>query len=211
MTLHVNIEKKLFHKQLRFDHGFTHLITGIQGVSGAGKTTILKVIAGLTQCDAGAIYFNETVWLDTKCCYHYPTQKRNVWFVMQQTALFPKMSVEENILFSQNMQWSKKRSPQVPPKQLSFFLDALEIAEYANESVERLSGGQQQRVALARALMSQPELLLLDEPFNGLDDVTHTKVMFFLKQFIEAQRIQTILVSHSKAELSFMTNEIVQI
>ena len=211
MTLSIDISKQLFKKNLQFQHEITSPITSIQGISGAGKTTLLRIIAGLEICQKGTIFFQNQCWLDTQRAFVYPTYKRNIGFVMQEPALFPTMTVEENILFSSKMSWNKKRLATDMTGKMHDHLEQLGLIDYRQQSVLQLSGGQKRRVALVRALLSQPQLLILDEPFTGLDDKMLSQVLAFLKQQISNLHLTTLLVSHGKEEVAFLTDAVISI
>lgn len=211
MTLSIDISKQLFKKNLQFRHEITSPITSIQGISGAGKTTLLRIIAGLEICQKGTIFFQNQCWLDTQRAFVYPTYKRNIGFVMQEPALFPTMTVEENILFSSKMSWNKKRVAADMTEKMHDHLEQLGLIDYRQQSVLQLSGGQKRRVALVRALLSQPQLLILDEPFTGLDDKMLSQVLTFLKQQISNLHLTTLLVSHGKEEVAFLTDAVISI
>ncbi|WP_082348562.1 ATP-binding cassette domain-containing protein [Enterococcus sp. RIT-PI-f] len=211
MTLSIDISKQLFKNNLQFQHEITSQITSIQGISGAGKTTLLRIIAGLEICQKGTIFFQNQCWLDTQRAFVYPAYKRNIGFVMQEPTLFPTMTVEENILFSSKMSWNKKRVATDITERMHDHLKQLGLIDYRQQSVLQLSGGQKRRVALVRALLSQPQLLLLDEPFTGLDDNMLYQVLAFLKQQIKNHHLTTLLVSHGKEEVAFLTDVVISI
>ncbi|MCD6433905.1 MAG: ATP-binding cassette domain-containing protein, partial [Sulfurimonas sp.] len=134
----------------------------LAGESGSGKTTLLRVFAGLEDA-TGTLQIGEEMWLDSK--KSLPPQKRGIGFVFQDYALFPNMSVEENLLFVNR------------DRDLANHLLAMtELSSLANRLPNRLSGGQQQRVSLCRALMNRPKLLLMDEPLSALDPAMRTKL-----------------------------------
>ena len=132
----------------------------LYGPSGAGKTSILRMLSGLMPPDDGSIEVNGTSWFDGTSKSHIPSRKRNVAFVFQDFALFPHMTVMENICFAM---------PYRDEKQAQELLDFVDLKELQAVKPHLLSGGQQQRVALARALAQQPKILLLDEPLSALD------------------------------------------
>lgn len=211
MELKVQLKKELFLKQLSFSYDFRALITGLNGTSGAGKTTILKAIAGIEHGEESKIVYQGDVWTDTNKGFHLPVYQRNIGFLMQDTALFPNMNVQENICFSQRTKWKKKQKKQPESGYFDYLISWLGIEAYANQPIQKLSGGQKQRVALARALYSQPDLLLLDEPFTGLDEENCQNALELVKEVIEKEQIPAIVVSHRTSELKFLTDTIVTI
>lgn len=173
------------------------------GPSGAGKTTLLRMIAGLEQPDSGTITVDEEVWFDSAKKINLPPQKRSIGFVFQDYALFPTMSVRENLLFAASSQISK-----------TFIDELLELTELTNLSDRRpdtLSGGQKQRVALARALVRKPKVLLLDEPLSALDSAMRIKLQDEFALIHTRLRVTTLLVSHDIAETVKLSDRLAQI
>lgn len=173
------------------------------GPSGAGKTTLLRMIAGLEQPDSGFIRVDNEIWFDSVKRINLPPQKRSIGFVFQDYALFPTMSVYENLLFAASVHTPK-----------SFINELLELTELANLSdryPDTLSGGQRQRVALARALVRQPKILLLDEPLSALDMTMRIKLQDELALIHTRLGVATLLVSHDIAETVKLSNRLAQI
>lgn len=173
------------------------------GPSGAGKTTLLRMIAGLEQPDSGTISVDETIWFDSAKKINLPPQKRSIGFVFQDYALFPTMSVRENLLFAAHSESS-----------ISFVNELLELTELTHlrdRRPETLSGGQKQRVALARALVRKPKILLLDEPLSALDSAMRLKLQDELGLIHTRLGITTLLVSHDIAETVKLSNRLAQI
>ena len=162
------------------------------GHSGAGKTTLLRILAGLTRPDKGRIVFNGTVWFDSEKRINMSPQGRNVGYMFQDYALFPNMTVEQNISFAQRI----KDNAEVAKLMVLFDLEALK-----NQHPAKLSGGQKQRVALARALAAKPNLLLLDEPLSALDWDMRTLLQQEIKKAHELMNSVTLLVSHDVSEV----------
>ncbi len=169
------------------------------GPSGCGKTTLLRCIAGFESLSAGRILlFNEGI-------DHLPPNRRPVNTVFQQYALFPHMSVADNIAFSLRM---LKRDPREITQTVERMLNLVHMTEFAGRHPAQLSGGQQQRVALARALASQPKVLLLDEPLSALDLKLRQAMRVELKQLQEETGITFILVTHDQEEALTMGDRI---
>ena len=162
------------------------------GASGTGKTTLLRMIAGLTKPDKGYISYGDLVWFNSNEKINLPPQVRNIGFVFQDYALFPNMSVEENIEYGQ-IKTDKEFSQDI--------LKTFALTELRKIKVPQLSGGQKQRVALARALARKPSILLLDEPLSALDSGIRASLQ---EEIIKAHTLfnaTTLLVSHDLAEV----------
>ena len=173
------------------------------GKSGSGKTTLLRIIAGLETPDSGEIIFDDEVWFDGSKKINLPPQKRGVWFVFQDYALFPNMSVRQNLEFAlKNKNESKK---------VDEILEIMEITNLSSMMPHNLSGGQKQRVAVARSLMSNPKMLLLDEPLSALDHVMRAKLQDELLAVHKRFNITSILVSHDIGEVFKLSNRVFKI
>lgn len=170
-------------------------ITVIQGVSGCGKTTLLKVIAGLYDIDDGQILFNG---LDIT---HVPANQRNIAYVSQSTILYPHMTVFDNIAYP-------LKQASVPPEEIKrrvFELSKImNIGLLLSRKPKVLSGGQQQKVAIARALVKQPTLLLLDEPFSNLDPKTALSLLSLIKHLQALFQLTIILVTHHEKDANML-------
>jgi len=207
MSLSIKIHHQLYPNRLDIESELDQLITGISAPSGAGKTTLLNIIAGLTQAEQAEISFQGQAWEDSKS--FVPPHKRNLAYVMQEVALFPNMNVSDNIAFSRRTK--EKASLGEEPELIEQLAQELSIEAFLKQPIQKLSGGQKQRVALARALYSKPKLLLLDEPFNGLDEETAEQSMSLIKKMIEEAQLQTLVVSHRKSELTALCNDIMSL
>lgn len=175
-------------------------IIAITGPSGAGKTTLLRQIAGLVTPDFGHIKFGNNIWLDTDNKTFQSPQLRSIGFVFQDYALFPHLTVKENLLFA-----LKKGNDQ---KIINELLDSVELTQLADRKPHQLSGGQQQRVALARALVRQPDLLLLDEPLSSLDHTMRLRLQEYLLKLQKQQGFTMLIVSHDLGEIFRMANQV---
>ncbi len=162
------------------------------GPSGAGKTTLLRLIAGLETPDSGIIEVDGEVWFDRAKKINLPPQKRSIGFVFQDYALFPTMSVRNNLLFAAESAEQRRNVDEL--------IELVELTQLSNRLPATLSGGQKQRVALARALVRHPKILLLDEPLSALDPSMRQKLQDELALIHERLDVTTLLVSHDIAE-----------
>jgi molybdate transport system ATP-binding protein len=169
-------------------------ITKIFGPSGAGKTTFLKIIAGLVTPEKGNIAFNEIIWLDTESGVNLQPQKRLTGFVFQDYALFPNMNVRQHLEYATG-----------DTKWIDRLLATGKLETLQDHKPEHLSGGQQQRLAILRALAIKPKLLLMDEPFSALDPEMKTALIADLKLLFKELGVTVLIVSHNPQELDGLT------
>jgi len=162
------------------------------GVSGVGKTTILRMLAGLMKPDSGRIVVDGVVWFDAAKRINLQSQQRQIGFMFQDYALFPSMTVYENLAFAQR----KSNPGQISELLVAFGLEALQY-----HKTTKLSGGQKQRVALARALASQPKLLLLDEPLSAVDASMRQSLQEVILKTHHLHQTTTLMVSHDLSEV----------
>ncbi len=176
--------------KMQFEEG--QLVT-VYGKSGAGKSTLLMLLAGLMNPEKGYISMGKDVWTDTNKNIFLPPQKRNIGFVFQEYALFPNMTVRENLCFG----LAKGQSKAIVDK----LVDIIDLGQLQNRKPNTLSGGQKQRVALARALVSQPRMLLLDEPLSALDHEMRVKLQSYILEVHREFGLTTLLISHDVSEI----------
>lgn len=176
------------------------LIT-LYGESGAGKTSTLRILAGLLNPESGTIRVNGEVWLDTDKGINLKPRFRSIGFVFQDYALFPNMTVRENIEYA--MTGPKDR------KHVSEMVGIFGLGELESRFPETLSGGQKQRVALARALACRPALLLLDEPLSAIDAGMRATLQDYILKFHRQMELTTILVSHDAGEIFRMADQVI--
>ncbi|MDC0612379.1 ABC transporter ATP-binding protein [Vibrio sp.] len=163
------------------------------GASGCGKTTLLKAIAGLLPISSGQVLINGRLMDDGE--HHLPTEQRNIGLIFQDYALFPHLTVAQNIQFGlQGM--TKEEKSSVTQR----MLELVHLQELGNRYPHQLSGGQQQRVAIARSLAYQPDLLLLDEPFSNIDTQVRHELISEIRKLFKEQGITAIFVTHSREE-----------
>jgi molybdate transport system ATP-binding protein len=170
------------------------------GPSGAGKTTLLRMLAGLTRPDGGRIEVDGETWYDSAAGINLSPQRRRVGMVFQDYALFPNMTVRGNLEFALQNRRETAR--------VDAILEAMHLSELALRRPDTLSGGQKQRVALARALVSEPRLLLLDEPLSALDPAMRARLQDEILALQRRFSIAAILVSHDMAEVQRMAGRV---
>ena len=200
--LKVKIKKQLNDFSLDVDFTVADETMAILGASGCGKSMTLKCIAGIEKPDSGYIEFNGRVFFDSEKNINLSTKQRRAGYLFQNYALFPNMTVEQNIAFVTN--GSKEEKKVIVEKNINrFHLQGLEKSYPAN-----LSGGQQQRVALARILAAQAELLMLDEPFSALDSYLKWELELDLGELLDKYNKTTLFVSHNRDEVYRLCNRI---
>jgi ABC-type sulfate/molybdate transport systems ATPase subunit len=195
MALDVQLEKKLPDFELNVAFNAAEAPLSILGPSGAGKTMLLRCIAGLERADRGRISLGERVLFDSERSIRIPARQRRVGMVFQNYALFPHRTVAENIAFGMRELSSEKRAARV-----SELSERTHLKELTDRYPRALSGGEQQRTALARALAIDPEALLLDEPLSALDTHLRSQVEMQLQEVFSVYRRPTLLVTHNIEE-----------
>ena len=175
----------------------------LYGKSGAGKTSILRILAGLMQPEKGKVEVEGIIWYDSKKNISLSPQKRKVGLVFQEYALFPNMTVKENLEYA------------LPKGDSSAIIDELieivELGDLKNRKPHSLSGGQQQRAALARSLIQKPQLLLLDEPLSALDAEMRSKLQQYIVRLHREYHLTTIMVSHDVSEILKMSDLVIEL
>lgn len=178
-------------------------LVSLYGASGAGKTSVLRMLAGFMKPDSGCIKMNDAVWFDNKKHMNIQPQQRSIGFVFQDYALFPNMNVRENITFALN----KKEGKSI----IDELLELTGLMNLESRKTETLSGGQKQRVALARALAKKPSLLLLDEPLSAIDHAMRAQLQTTLLEVHKRFALTTILVSHDMDEIIKLSDAIIHL
>lgn len=201
----ISLQKKLLasdgEMQLDIDMEIEHgtLVT-LYGNSGAGKTSILRMIAGLMQPEKGLINIDEKCLLDTGKAFSLKPQQRRTGFVFQDYTLFPNMTVKENLGYALERGQNKAIIDEL--------IDIIELRDLQHRKPAELSGGQKQRVALARALVRKPAILMLDEPLSALDIKMRSVLQDYILKVHEEFNLTTILVSHDIGEVIKMSDKI---
>jgi molybdate transport system ATP-binding protein len=195
MALDVHISHPLRSFRLELDLSLDGGALALVGPSGAGKTSVLRAIAGLLTPEHGRVALGEDVWLDTTRGIDTPPERRRVGFVFQDYALFPHMSVRANVAFA-----GRERVDEL--------LGRFGIGELAEEHPGNLSGGERQRVALARALARAPAALLLDEPLSALDAYTRVRVRAELRELLRDLALPTLIVTHDFEDAAALADRV---
>ena len=180
-------------------------VTALFGPSGAGKTTVLDVIAGVRRPKTGRIAIAGHTVVDTDAGIYVPAHKRRTGMVFQDAQLFPHLTVEQNIKFGR---WFTPSEAGALPIEL--VVDVLGISKLLKRRPAMLSGGERQRVALARALLSSPRLLLMDEPLSGLDDARRLEIMILIERVRDEFAVPIIYVTHTREEVKRLASRVVQ-
>ncbi len=178
-------------------------ILALYGESGVGKTTILRILAGLTDCDKAFIEVDGEVWYDTAKKIYKPPQQRSIGFVFQDLALFPNMDIRQNISFA--------LPKNANANEVDNIIEIMELKGVEKSKPDMLSGGQKQRVAIARAILRKPKILLLDEPLSSLDNRMRTNLENYIKRIHAEYNLTTILVTHHLPEVLRMADEVIVI
>lgn len=204
MSLRAEIHKKLGAFSLDISLETQGGVLGVLGASGCGKSMTLKCIAGIEKPDSGYIALDGTVLFDSKRGINLAPQQRKVGYLFQNYALFPHMTVRQNILCG--LKWEKRR--EIREQKYRDILKLLQLEELQKHRPHQLSGGQAQRTALARMLVNEPHLLLLDEPFSALDSHLREKLQMELRELLKRYGRDVLLVTHSRDEAYHMCGQV---
>jgi molybdate transport system ATP-binding protein len=196
MGLYVNIKKRLGDFTLDVEFESENGVLGLLGASGCGKTLTLKCIAGIVTPDRGKIILNGNTLFDSEKRINLPPQKRRVGYLFQNYALFPNMTVEQNIACGLCHEKDKAKRREAVAR----MMERMRLGGLGKRRPHELSGGQQQRAALARILVGQPEALLLDEPLSALDSHLKDQLAVELWDILKAFGKDALLVTHSRDE-----------
>lgn len=188
---------------LEIDAELDRAITGVFGPSGAGKTSLLDLIAGLRRPSAGKVQLGEDILCEVETRMHLPPRRRRVGYVPQDLALFPHLNVRSNLLYGY-------RESEAPGGlfTLDHVTEVMEITPLLQRDVHTLSGGERQRVAFSRAILSAPRLLLLDEPMSSLDARLKARLVPYLLRIRDEFRIPMIYVTHDAGEICALCDEV---
>ena len=204
--LRVDVQKQLGEFSLSAAFASEGRVTGLFGASGAGKTSLVNMIAGLMRPDRGTISIDDEILDDTEKAIHVPAHRRRIGYVFQDARLFPHLDVRGNLDYGRRM--NRLAEDTVQRKRVT---DLLDIGHLLDRRPGRLSGGERQRVALGRALLSQPRLLLLDEPLGSLDEERKDEILPYLVRLRDEAGIPMVYVSHDASELRQLASRIVML
>lgn len=204
--LRVDVEKRLGEFSLSASFASEGRVTGLFGASGAGKSSLINMIAGLLRPDRGTIVIDGETVDDTAAGIHVPTWRRRIGYVFQDARLFPHLNVAQNLDYGRRM-----NRLAADPAQHTRVVDLLDIGALLDRRPGKLSGGERQRVALGRALLSKPRLLLLDEPLGALDEARKLEILPYLVRLRDEANVPMVYVSHDVAELRQLATQIVML
>jgi molybdate transport system ATP-binding protein len=204
--LRVEVFKQLGEFSIEASFTSEGRVTGLFGASGAGKTSLINMIAGLLKPDRGIIAIDDEVLDDTATRVHVPPHRRRIGYVFQDARLFPHLDVSQNLDYGRRMNGLKR-----DPASEARITDLLDIGGLKDRRPGQLSGGERQRVALGRALLSKPRLLLLDEPLGSLDEGRKVEILPYLVRLRDEAGIPMVYVSHDAAELRQLATQIVML
>jgi len=196
MSTEISIRKRLGNFSLAVDLCSSGGVTGLLGASGCGKSLTLRCISGILKPDEGRIVINGKTVFDSRKGINLPPQKRHVGYLFQNYALFPNMTVEQNILCGIR----SEKDAAVKAETVRRMISSMQLSGLEHHRPFELSGGQQQRTALARILVGKPEILLLDEPFSALDSFLREQLITEMKSLLGSFQGDSIIVTHNRNE-----------
>ncbi|HEY0220073.1 MAG TPA: molybdenum ABC transporter ATP-binding protein [Afipia sp.] len=202
--LSVDVAKQLGEFSLKVAFESKSRVTGLYGASGSGKSSLVNIVAGLSEPDRGRIAIDSEVLDDTAANIHLPPYKRRIGYVFQDARLFPHRSVAQNLDYGRRMNGLQRDDARQQR-----IIDMLDIGALLARRPAQLSGGERQRVALGRALLSQPRLLLLDEPLGALDLDRRAEILPYLERLRDEEKVPMVYVSHDPEEIRRLAGQVV--
>jgi len=204
--LRVEVSKQLGEFSLQASFASEGRVTGLFGASGAGKTSLINMIAGLLRPDRGGIAIDDETLDDTAAGMHVPAHRRRIGYVFQDARLFPHLDVRENLDYGRRM--NRLSDDHAERARVT---DLLDIGSLLDRRPGQLSGGERQRVALGRALLAKPRLLLLDEPLGSLDEERKVEILPYLVRLRDEANVPMVYVSHDAGEMRQLATSIVML
>jgi molybdate transport system ATP-binding protein len=202
--LRVDVSKQLGEFALSASFVSEGRVTGLFGASGAGKSSLINMIAGLLRPDRGVIAIDDETLDDTAKKLHVPPHRRRIGYVFQDARLFPHLDVRQNLDYGRRMNRLTD-----DPAARTRVTELLDVGHLLDRRPGKLSGGERQRVALGRALLSKPRLLLLDEPLGSLDEGRRAEILPYLIRLRDEANVPMVYVSHDAAEMRQLATQIV--
>lgn len=208
LALDVTLRQQAF--ELRIRDASAVEVLGLFGPSGSGKTTLLETLAGLRTPDAGEIRVGDRVLFSSSAGINLPPQDRQIGYVPQDALLFPNLDVNGNITYG--VRHSRRHLPGDDGSRLrSALVEILDLGPLLTRRVQKLSGGEKQRVAIARALMTQPAVLLLDEPLAGVDRARRDRILPYVLRIRRDLHVPLVYVTHDEAELTAIADRVLHL
>ncbi|HEY3030801.1 MAG TPA: molybdenum ABC transporter ATP-binding protein [Bradyrhizobium sp.] len=204
--LRIDVAKQLGQFSLEASFVSEGRVTGLFGASGAGKTSLINMIAGLLRPDRGSLAIDDETLDDTATGLHVPAHRRRIGYVFQDARLFPHLNVRQNLDYGR---WMNRLADD--PAERTRVTDLLDIGSLLNRRPGQLSGGERQRVALGRALLAQPRLLLLDEPLGSLDEERKVEILPYLVRLRDEANVPMVYVSHDALEMRQLATSVVML
>lgn len=204
--LRIEVAKQLGEFSLQASLASEGRVTGLFGASGAGKTSLINIIAGLLRPDRGSIVIDDETLDDTAAGVHVPAHRRRIGYVFQDARLFPHLDVRQNLDYGRRM--NRLADDHAERARVTALLD---IGGLLDRRPGQLSGGERQRVALGRALLAKPRLLLLDEPLGSLDEERKVEILPYLVRLRDEAGVPMVYVSHDAGEMRQLATSIVML
>ena len=206
LTIDVTLRQQAFELHVRESSAVE--VLGVFGPSGSGKTSLLEAIAGIRTPDAGEVRVGDRVLFSSASRINLPARERHIGYVPQDALLFPNLDVAGNIDYGVR---HSRRALAGLPQLRSTLIDILDLGPLLARRVQKLSGGEKQRVAIARALMTQPAVLLLDEPLAGVDRARRDRILPYVLRIRRDLHVPLVYVTHDEAELNAIADRVLRL
>ena len=206
LTIDVTLRQQAFELHVRETSAVE--VLGVFGPSGSGKTSLLEAIAGIRTPDAGEVRVGDRVLFSSASRINLPARERHIGYVPQDALLFPNLDVAGNIDYGVR---HSRRALAGLPQLRSTLIDILDLGPLLARRVQKLSGGEKQRVAIARALMTQPAVLLLDEPLAGVDRARRDRILPYVLRIRRDLHVPLVYVTHDEAELNAIADRVLHL